>query len=700
MKHGDGGPGESPRPDLSFIVPAYNEAATLARCLDSILSLSRRCPIECIVVDDGSTDRTAVVAKRYARRNASVRLIVQPRANAGVARNRGMAEAGGEYLWFVDADDEILPATVPDLVRGCLAASPDVLVLPYRVSASRSGRGVPMDSPDRDAYLSDRRPAGSFRAADYPAILETHMYPWNKLFRRRFVEEKGLRFSDAPVNNDLHFTLAALLAATRLSIADEEVYIHRRGDASRRLSGQFGPRRLALLGILDECDALVAASGASNDVLLGYACCKLNLLSWVLVSTRDPVVANRFREYWEKTIAGMTPEFLASLLRHRSAYPSLAALDSMILGRLPPGSIGILDKLQPVRNEPCLSMIVAARDSNPAIRQSLASLARQTLPDNLYEVVMIDASPDGAAGPLLREFSAMKPNFHSHSWPDFDRNDAFSLMDRAVELTRGGYVGTLHAEDIARPDMLEKLLLSALLRSPDLVLCDSQGIVTDAARPQGEGGLLAESLKNDGGKAACLAVSPSPWRAMLRREPLVSGKLGLPDSGSPEAVAAAHWRCVMDAGSIAFVDAALAAGPDCGERGEGHAGRADWRGILRQAESVGDLLKKRRQSPRYRAALHTWLMRRAARALPSLPARERRALLAGVAKVLGRPTLADLASLRGNAGRRTSRSELARDYFWTHSRYRLGLFAAGALRGANRLYGGLKKWKERVGCIW
>ncbi len=90
----------SMKPLISVIVPTYQHAATLPACLDSILAQAG-VGIEVIVVDDGSTDNTAEVLKRYANK---VTVIHQENKGSNPARNRGLYAATGKYLMFADAD--------------------------------------------------------------------------------------------------------------------------------------------------------------------------------------------------------------------------------------------------------------------------------------------------------------------------------------------------------------------------------------------------------------------------------------------------------------------------------------------------------------------------------------------------------------------------------------------------------------------
>lgn len=104
-------PGPGPEPaDVSVVIPAYRAAATIGRALAGVAAQTVR-PRQVVVVDDGSDDDTAERARAMAPEMAGVALTVirQDNAGAGAARNRGLAEATGAFVAFLDADDEWLP---------------------------------------------------------------------------------------------------------------------------------------------------------------------------------------------------------------------------------------------------------------------------------------------------------------------------------------------------------------------------------------------------------------------------------------------------------------------------------------------------------------------------------------------------------------------------------------------------------------
>ena len=113
-------------PDVSIIVPCYRAAGTLAATLDSIEGQSHA-DWECLVIDDGSPDDCADIAKARSARDARFKLIRQENAGLARARNRGIAEAHGRYLLFLDPDDLIAAGKL-----AChLAVPPPDLTLAY-----------------------------------------------------------------------------------------------------------------------------------------------------------------------------------------------------------------------------------------------------------------------------------------------------------------------------------------------------------------------------------------------------------------------------------------------------------------------------------------------------------------------------------------------------------------------------------------
>ena len=97
------------QPRVSVVVPCYNQGRFLAEALDSVRAQTHA-HWECLIVNDGSTDDTGSVVRRYAAQDARFRYVEQENRGLPAARNRGLRETSGDYIQFLDSDDVIGPA--------------------------------------------------------------------------------------------------------------------------------------------------------------------------------------------------------------------------------------------------------------------------------------------------------------------------------------------------------------------------------------------------------------------------------------------------------------------------------------------------------------------------------------------------------------------------------------------------------------
>ena len=100
---------------LSIIIPIYNVADSLRRCVDSVLA-QRISDCELLLVDDGSTDESGAIADEYAAKHANIRSFHKPNGGLSDARNFGLQHAVGRYITFVDSDDEVAADTYAPLL--------------------------------------------------------------------------------------------------------------------------------------------------------------------------------------------------------------------------------------------------------------------------------------------------------------------------------------------------------------------------------------------------------------------------------------------------------------------------------------------------------------------------------------------------------------------------------------------------------
>ena len=212
-------------PKVSVIIPIYNAEKYLCKCLDSVLRQSMR-DIEVICVDDGSTDLSKDILQRYAKFDSRIIIIEQENQFAGIARNRGMEVARGEYLIFLDADDFFHPDMLECAYTKGEKYRADVVFFNVKCYSNQTKISFYGD------WLYDRKliPKQSpFSRKDVsPYIFQmTTAAPWNKLFRKSFIHKTKIVFQGTHSANDLYFVNLALALAERIVAISQPLLYYR-----------------------------------------------------------------------------------------------------------------------------------------------------------------------------------------------------------------------------------------------------------------------------------------------------------------------------------------------------------------------------------------------------------------------------------------------------------------------------------------
>ena len=215
-------------PLISVVLPVGNVAEFLPACLDSVLGdPGQPGGPEVIAVDDASRDGSGNILDRRAGQDPRLRVIhLAENAGPGPARMRGLAEAAGTYVWFVDPDDLLADGALAAVTAGLARGVPDVLLIDYLILGS-SGRTQP--SPGAALLAAPRGAAApvTLTLAERPALIDRTMTVWSKIFRREFLLGLGVCFPPG-IHEDVPVSCAALLGAERIALLDRVCYLYRR----------------------------------------------------------------------------------------------------------------------------------------------------------------------------------------------------------------------------------------------------------------------------------------------------------------------------------------------------------------------------------------------------------------------------------------------------------------------------------------
>ncbi len=219
-------PQSLPEVQVSVIVPIYNAYDYLGVALDSILCQTLK-DIEVICIDDGSTDRSLDIIKKYHEADSRVRVVTENNAGVSTARNKGIVRARGEYIIFLDADDFYEPTLLEKLYNLAKKENLDIALSKFDIYNSKTERfSASVDEKHVDIYAHGAVVSKN-EFPDY--IFESATgYVWNKLFRTSFLREKDLEFDpELHVFEDVHFVCSAMALAERVGRIDPILMHHR-----------------------------------------------------------------------------------------------------------------------------------------------------------------------------------------------------------------------------------------------------------------------------------------------------------------------------------------------------------------------------------------------------------------------------------------------------------------------------------------
>lgn len=268
---------------LSIIVPVYNVEKYLAACVDSLLSQTMR-DLEILLVDDGSTDSSGVIADAYAAKYPQlIRCLHVDNGGQGRARNLALPLARGEFLGFVDSDDWVRPDMYEKLCARAEKTGADIVACDFL----------------------ERYDDGHEKLV--PAAFQNHPLSFagsccNKIFRASLAG--GLRFPEGLWYEDFCFSAMLLIRAERTEYLPEPLYIYRRGQEST-MHNNNAKKNLDMLSIMDLLERELDARSRRGDF-------EFLLINHVLLDTisrlanqNDPArreVIARFRAYVREKI--------------------------------------------------------------------------------------------------------------------------------------------------------------------------------------------------------------------------------------------------------------------------------------------------------------------------------------------------------------------------------------------------------------
>ena len=236
---------------VSIIVPVHNVEKYLPEALESVIKQTYT-DWELILVENRSRDRSYEVCLSYAEKYPDISVYQEKTASLSHARNRGMQEAKGEYLMFLDSDDYLSsPAIIEKMVRKIEQTDADVVICNYE----RLWNGRLLAAASHESYSYKDRESESFRFEGFfsPGNLS---YVWGRLYRADFLKENQIIFKEFAYAEDKMFNTECYAHGIRYAFIKDRGYVYRKNTSS--ISHRYNPKsRECWLGIAHEMEKVL-----------------------------------------------------------------------------------------------------------------------------------------------------------------------------------------------------------------------------------------------------------------------------------------------------------------------------------------------------------------------------------------------------------------------------------------------------------
>lgn len=202
---------------LSVIIPVYNVATYIEFCVNSILK-SIECSLEIILIDDGSTDDSPEICDSIANRDNRVRVFHQFNAGQSVARNKGLSEATGKYICYVDSDDLVSGEMINIMINSLDNCNADFAICNYKKISYDC-----LDVPTDKELLSEYMWVDNKEFFNHLSVYLLQV--WNKVYRRERIS--NLRFKEGMIYEDVYYTFELAKMMNKAIYFNSVMYYYR-----------------------------------------------------------------------------------------------------------------------------------------------------------------------------------------------------------------------------------------------------------------------------------------------------------------------------------------------------------------------------------------------------------------------------------------------------------------------------------------
>ena len=332
-------------PKLSVLVPIYNAADYLAKCLTSLLDQTLT-DLEIICINDGSTDDSLKIIKQFQRTDPRITLIDKSNSGYGDSMNRALARAHGDYIGILEPDDWIEPDAFARLYSVAKAYHADVVKANYYRTSYQNRQKTPQDhlvseikplpSDHSDSSLaapaaqslkpSDPKPAAVLGYGVHPELFRLAPAIWSAIYKRDFLCTQKVNFLPTPGASyqDLSFSFK-VWTLSRKTVLLPEAFVHYRIDNSNSSINNPGKVN-CVVDEYAEIETFLCERGLFSQFGTTMTAAKFRNYHWNFQRLRPPLAKEFFQTWRQEFLAAREDQLLDRSLYSRKDWSALQAI--------------------------------------------------------------------------------------------------------------------------------------------------------------------------------------------------------------------------------------------------------------------------------------------------------------------------------------------------------------------------------------
>ena len=458
------------KPDISIIVPVYNTAQYLKKCLDSLVNQTHK-NIEIICVNDGSTDSSPIILNDFSIGDSRVRIIHQENQGVSHARNAGIEASNGQYILFVDADDYIEKNTCKKLLDTVKQSNADIVI--FGGSTTTKVKWIDERLTTKAAIYENDSTHCMFDCAPIKPFC------FNKLYSSSLIKKNNIFFDEEmDLGEDQLWLFSLVPWAKKIQVIEDKLYHYvteREGSAMETYSADPDTKALKHLQLINK----IYDEWETNKFISQN---ELQFFEWMVVFVCRSLSGASLQI--QKQICS---EFFTKYeLLFEACENSVCDLEAK-------KSISHMrDIINFDYDKPIISIIIPVYNSEKYLKQCIDSIIGQTFLQ--FEVIAVDDGSKDNSLDILREFSQKDKRIKVYTQQNLFAGVA---RNNGMKHAAGQYLLFLDSDDFFDPHMLEKMYERITTTDSDICICSGRNYHTDTNKYVSVHSLLNKKLLPD-----------------------------------------------------------------------------------------------------------------------------------------------------------------------------------------------------------